>query len=198
MPHDGQWCAGYVLNCIYPYLLHRSPSSKKIRRWAFYLPPILVGRHPLHFINLFSILRQLEEASKCQSIYTTPNVPIAQNNLAWIYAEAEENLDEAVQLAEAANKLVPGNFQILDTLGWVYYKKGDYQKAVESISEAIKVVDKAEAENPAVTKDPSMYYHLGLAYNGTGNTSKAQEAFKQVLTLNPNFEKADEIRTMLK
>ena len=108
-----------------------------------------------------------------------PNVPIAQNNLAWIYADSGEKLEEAVQLAEAAKKVAPKNVQILDTLGWVYYKKGEHQKALDNILAAVSVG----------ANDPNIFYHLGLTYEALGNASKAEEAYRKVRELDPNFEK---------
>jgi tetratricopeptide (TPR) repeat protein len=108
-----------------------------------------------------------------------PNVPVAQNNLAWIYADSGQNLDEAIRLAEAAKKAAPKNIQILDTLGWAYYKKGEYQKALENI---IAAVD-------AGAKEADVFYHLGLAYEAVGNKLKADEAYRKVRELNPNFDK---------
>jgi tetratricopeptide (TPR) repeat protein len=133
--------------------------------------------------------KQLAEAKTAYEnvLKLNPNVPVAQNNLAWIYAENEENLNEAIQMAESAKKLVPGSIQILDTLGWVYYKKGDYQKALENIMAAIQ----------SGAREAEVYYHLGLIHVKMDNKSDAQEAFRQALTLNPNYEKADEIQTML-
>ena len=51
-------------------------------------------------------------------------MPVAANNLAWMFAETGENLDMALQLAQAATRRVPEQPEIQDTLGWIYYKKG--------------------------------------------------------------------------
>jgi Tfp pilus assembly protein PilF len=48
------------------------------------------------------------------------------------------------------------------------------------------------------TKDPGVYYHLGLVYIKTGDQSKAREVFRKALNLDPNFEKAAEIQAILK
>ena len=48
---------------------------------------------------------------------------IAANNLAYLYAEANENLDRALILAQTAVEQAPDNPDVRDTLGWVYYQK---------------------------------------------------------------------------
>src|SRR5262249_20643882 len=45
--------------------------------------------------------------------------PVAANNLAWLYAERNEKLDVALQLAQTAKSRLPNNDAVDDTLGWV-------------------------------------------------------------------------------
>jgi Tfp pilus assembly protein PilF len=61
----------------------------------------------------------------------------AYNNLAFAYAEKNLKLDSALYLAQNAAKLRPDDPKILDTLAWVYYKKGMYQEALEAVNDAI-------------------------------------------------------------
>ena len=49
--------------------------------------------------------------------------PVAANNLAWILADSGENLDRALQLARSAAERIPNQPEVIDTVGWVYYKK---------------------------------------------------------------------------
>ena len=52
-----------------------------------------------------------------------PTAAVAANNLAWIYAEEGEKLDEALRLAQSAATKLPENAEVSDTIGWIYYKK---------------------------------------------------------------------------
>src|SRR5262249_17747471 len=52
-----------------------------------------------------------------------PKSPIAANNLAWLYAEHEGNLDVALTLVQKARPDLPKSADIDDTEGWIYYKK---------------------------------------------------------------------------
>src|SRR4029077_19672785 len=49
--------------------------------------------------------------------------PIAANNLAWLYAQDGEQLDVALQLAQAAKQRLPKLAEVNDTLGFIYLKK---------------------------------------------------------------------------
>lgn len=60
----------------------------------------------------------------------------AYNNLAFAYAEKNIKLDSALYLAKNAILLRPTDPKILDTLAWIYYKKGVYYEAMATISEA--------------------------------------------------------------
>jgi tetratricopeptide (TPR) repeat protein len=57
---------------------------------------------------------------------------IASNNLAWIYAVQGRNLDRALQLAQHALELNPGNPAVLDTIGVIQVRKHEYSRAISS------------------------------------------------------------------
>ena len=65
-----------------------------------------------------------------------PKFPPAANNLAYLYAERGENIDEALNLAQSAKELVPDDPHISDTLGWIYYKKNVFSRAIVYLKEA--------------------------------------------------------------
>lgn len=60
------------------------------------------------------------------------------NNLAYAYAESNEYLNEALKLAKEALKADSENGVYLDTLGWVYFKRGVFNRAKESLNEALR------------------------------------------------------------
>jgi len=60
--------------------------------------------------------------------------------IAWKYAQAEKNLDRAVQLCRKALDLNSPHPEIIhDTLAWVYFKKGMYRQAKEQIQKALEL-----------------------------------------------------------
>mgnify|MGYP003693645011 CR=1 FL=1 len=54
------------------------------------------------------------------------------NNLAWLLVEQRKKPDEALTLATKADQLAPANPEVLDTLGWVQYRRGSYADAEKS------------------------------------------------------------------
>ncbi len=52
-----------------------------------------------------------------------PHAAVASNNLAWIYASRGEQLDRALQFAQAAVAEIPDHPEFNDTLAFVYLKK---------------------------------------------------------------------------
>lgn len=116
-----------------------------------------------------------------------PRASVAANNLAWIYAEAGENLPEAVRLAEAARQALPDSAEVLDTLGWAYYRSNLPALAVPVLTQA---ADKSP-------KNASYHYHLGLAHQKVGDIARARGALTRALEINPNFPAAGDARRAL-
>jgi len=116
-----------------------------------------------------------------------PNAAVACNNLAYIYAEHGGNLDVALQLAQRARQKLPEAPQVADTIGWVYYRKGLPRLAVPMFQQAV-----VKAPKSAV-----YHYHLGLAYQATGDKRKAREAFVEVVAISPESREAREARNFL-
>ena len=117
---------------------------------------------------------------------------VAANNLAWIYAAHNKgNLDEAQALAQSVVQKYPDVPGFVDTLGWVYYKKGLHGPAVEQLQ---KVVAK-------VSESASYHFHLGMALAGKGDKAGARRELEQALRLGekqPSFREAEEARNTLK
>ena len=88
-----------------------------------------------------------------------PAAAVAANNLAWIYAESGEHLDEAIRLAQSALERLPDVPDVLDTLGWVYYKSDLPAQAVRPLSRCIAVAP----------QNAPCYYHLGLVQAKLGD-----------------------------
>ena len=75
----------------------------------------------------------------------------------------------------------------MDTLGWVYYRKKFYDKAIDEFESCVK----KEPLNPV------FFYHLGLAYNKAGKYAKAEKALKKALSLQKDFKGFEEARKVL-
>jgi tetratricopeptide (TPR) repeat protein len=65
---------------------------------------------------------------------------------------------------------------MVDTLGWGYYRLGQYDKAVETLERAVEL----EAGDPEINN------HLGDAYWQVGRRDEALFQWRRVLTLEPD------------
>jgi tetratricopeptide (TPR) repeat protein len=128
------------------------------------------------------------------------NAVFAANNLAWLYAiyPGKGNLDEAVRLAQGAVQASPGVPSFVDTLGWVYYKKGLYGAAAEQLKKAITVDEEASRRTNG-TPSPTYHFHLGVALAATGDKPGARREIQSALRLSEkaSFPEADEARKTL-
>jgi uncharacterized protein HemY len=109
----------------------------------------------------------------------------ARNDLAWLLAEQGQDLDAALSLALAAERL-DASPDVLDTLGWVYLKRGESAEAVKAFERAVEKRGDS----------PSMRYRLAIALNQAGDKQRAREMFQTALATGA-FPEADEARREL-
>lgn len=107
----------------------------------------------------------------------SPDSPIAANNLAWLIAQNQGNLDEALQLASGAVNKNQSVAAFYDTLGFVYLQKGLYLPAVEQMKKAV-ALDESSAQKNGTPVNPDFRTRLNKALSKT--TEKA--------TVSRNFE----------
>jgi len=117
-----------------------------------------------------------------------PRAAVASNNLAWTYASRGEQLDRALQLAQAAKAGLPDSHEVNDTLAFVYIKKQMPLLAIPLLTQAV-------GKDPG---NPSYHYHLGLAHSLAGDKAAARRELEQALKLKADFDGADEARKLLR
>ena len=110
----------------------------------------------------------------------------ALNNLAYLCADGYGNKEEALRLAINAFKLQPGNAGVMDTVGYALLKNGRG-------ADAVQVLKRAATLLPA---DPTVRYHLGLAYHQVGDTAGSEQALRKSLALGEGPD-AKATRTLL-
>ena len=110
------------------------------------------------------------------------------NNLAWMLSEQRKNPDEALPLAIKAEQLAPGSPEVLDTLGWVQYRKGAYADAEKSLARA---VEKASGNG-------TIQYHLGMTYARMGRKAEAVSALRRAAQLDPKLAQTEKIEDIIK
>ncbi|MEO5722515.1 MAG: tetratricopeptide repeat protein, partial [Chthoniobacterales bacterium] len=111
----------------------------------------------------------------------------ALNNLAYLSAVHLNQLDKAYELAKKARTLDPVGPAISDTLGWVLFKRGDYQQAVILLQESLEKSG-GSAE---------IGFHLGMAHSMMGQTDAARAAFQRALASTGDFPSRAEAESRL-
>jgi tetratricopeptide (TPR) repeat protein len=110
----------------------------------------------------------------------TPDSPMALNYLGYMWAEKGENLDEALKMVSRALELDPGNAAYLDSLGWVYFQKGQFPQAVEQLSKAARLLP----------GDGTVQEHLGDALRAAGKVGEARAAYERALAVGKDNQPA--------
>ncbi len=79
------------------------------------------------------------EADFKKSLELSPDQPYVLNYLAYSWVEKNQNLKEAEKMLIRAVELAPDDGFIVDSLGWAYYRMGDYQKAEPLLQRAVEL-----------------------------------------------------------
>ncbi len=126
---------------------------------------------------LLTCLGKSQEALKLIEpiLQKQPDNPTILNFVGYTYAELGIKLDKAEQLIKKALKYRPNDGYILDSLAWVYYRKGQYQEALKIIEQALK----------QVSDDPIIYEHKGDILKALGRDKEALRAYRKALTYGP-------------
>ncbi|MBP9599471.1 MAG: tetratricopeptide repeat protein, partial [Desulfobacter sp.] len=144
------------------------------------------------YLNLSRIYKARGDLKKAkayleQALAIKDDYAPAANNLAFILAETNSSMYEALRLAKIARDKEPNNPDFLDTLGWIYYLQGSYDLALPLLEESVKI-------NP---QSPIANYHLGWAYYDKREFEKARTHMKKAVKLNPDFKGAEKARDVL-
>ena len=106
-----------------------------------------------------------------------PDYVQAYNALGYSLADRNERLDEANALIDKALAMAPGDAAILDSKGWVNYRRGDMWAAVEMLQKAL-----------ALHPDPEIAAHLGEVLWRMGREAEASKVWDDALKLAPENE----------
>jgi tetratricopeptide (TPR) repeat protein len=130
--------------------------------------------------SLGMIYDELKMFRQCDSLYGAalkryPDNDLLQNNFAYSLAERGIRLQEALDMARKAVEAQPKNGAYLDTIGWIYYKLGNFDLALKFVQESID-----NREGSAVVIE-----HLGDIYYKIGNIEQAKIHWKRASDLDP-------------
>jgi tetratricopeptide (TPR) repeat protein len=114
-----------------------------------------------------------------------PDAHQVLNYLAYMWAENNENLDQALKYVKRALEHESDNGAYLDTLGWIYYRQKAYQDALIHIQKA----------KSAMGEDPTIADHLGDIYEALGRRDRAVTYWKESFRLDAgNRQVAEKLR----
>ena len=113
----------------------------------------------------------LAEQSFRQVLQQDPTNAQNLNYLGYMLADRNTRLEEALTLIKKAIALDPQNAAYLDSLGWAYFRLGDYEQAEENLR-------KAAEKSP---NDATMHDHLGELYAKTGRLKLAAAHWERAL-----------------
>jgi len=149
--------------------------------------PILLG-------NLYASKRDWTDATNAyhEALVIAPDNPVASLQLASVLLESAGSLDDALSLAQVAHRSMPDSMAAADTLGWAYFKKGEYPLALSLFEQALKLQQRENAPD-----SPDIHYHLGLAYEKTAQPALARQHLERALKIDPNYRAAADIRKQL-
>jgi len=106
-----------------------------------------------------------------------PTNPLALNALGYTLADRTDRLEEALELIQKAIALRPDDPAVMDSLGWVYFKLGQTETALQYLQRAY-----------AMLKDHEIAAHLGEALWSMGKKSEAIRIWKKALEHEPDSE----------
>ena len=115
------------------------------------------------------------ESDFLEALKLSPDQPSVLNYLGYSWVDRGENLDKAREMIERAVALRPNDGYIVDSLGWVLYREGQYEGAVNHLERAVEL-------RP---EDPVINDHLGDAYWRVGRLDEARYQWRRALTLKP-------------
>src|SRR5215813_157841 len=115
-----------------------------------------------------------------------PNFAPVLNNLAILYSDRFGQLDKAYDLATKAKEAAKEP-HIADTLGWILFKRGDYNGALPLLQDSA-------AKLPAL---PEIQFHLGMTYYMLGEEGRARDALQKAVDEPADFPAKDQARRRL-
>ena len=104
------------------------------------------------------------------------NAADACNYLAYMWADHNWHLEEAQELIKRALQVDPNNGAYLDTLGWLDFRHGKFEAALNDLLRAAQQLSR---------DDPVVFEHIGDTYAKLNKIPQAMENWQKALALDP-------------
>jgi len=131
--------------------------------------------------------KEAEKAAEKILIISPDNVQ-ALNFLGFSWAERGVMLDKSLKFLTRAHSLRPMDPAIMDSLGWVHFKRGDLKKATKYLERALRVLP----------NEPELLYHMGRIQEKRNLLEDAEYTYQKALQYRPDFRIKKSIRRRLK
>jgi tetratricopeptide (TPR) repeat protein len=127
------------------------------------------------------------EADMRKALELQPEQPHVLNYLGYSWIDQGINLDEGMKMIKRAVDQRPDDGYIVDSLGWAYYRIGNFEDAVKNLERAIDLKP----------EDPTINDHLGDAYWRIGRTLEAKFQWAHARDLKPEPEELPKIEAKI-
>jgi tetratricopeptide (TPR) repeat protein len=127
------------------------------------------------------------EADMRKALDLQPEQPHVLNYLGYSWIDQGINLDEGMKMIKRAVDQRPDDGYIVDSLGWAYFRIGNYEDAVKNLERAIDLKP----------EDPTINDHLGDAYWRIGRTLEAKFQWAHARDLKPEPEELPKIEAKI-
>ena len=158
-------------------------SNNRIKQYEeaekYYLYALTIQPDSKNVLHSLAILYdEVDQFDKSDKIYlklikTDSSDAQAFNNYAYSLVERDTELNKALTLAKKAIELEPDNASYLDTIGWIYFKLNNMEKAQSFIEASVKIID-----NNAIVLE-----HLGDILMKNNKYADAKDLYKRALAL---------------
>jgi tetratricopeptide (TPR) repeat protein len=128
------------------------------------------------------------EADLKKALELFPEQPQVLNYLGYSWIDQGVNLDEGMRMIRRAVEQRPDDGYIIDSLGWAYYRLGNYEDAAKHLERAVELKP----------EDPTINDHLGDVYWRIGRQHEAKFQWSHARDLKPEPEELPKIEEKLK
>ena len=117
-----------------------------------------------------------------------PDDPEVANSLGYFLAEKAQDLELAERLIQEALDVQPGNGAFLDSLGWVYFRQGRFEDALDQLIRAVNVLP----------EDPVILEHVGVTLMELNQPQEALDLIQRALELGGDRDRLESLLAQIK
>jgi tetratricopeptide (TPR) repeat protein len=148
--------------------------------------------NPIILSTLALVLDAAGRYPEAKQVYTATikldqNNAVSLNNLAFLMAENNGDLDQALTMAQRAKQLLPNLPEVSDTLGSIYLRKNLSADAVDIFKDLVTKVPTSS----------TYHYHLAKAYFQQGDKLRAASQLQLALKYSPAPNEKSQIQDLL-